>query len=96
MFYFVNHPFSLITGSAPGFGGSPVPSAAAPSPSLLPVSAPCDLPSSVAYLASSSVFFSASFFAPDLLLLLDFLDLVDFDVSYLLKFFSMILNKRMI
>jgi hypothetical protein len=92
MFYLVNHPFSLITGSAAGFTSAGSPSA----PSLLPVSPPTDLPSSVAYLASSSVFLLSSFLAPDLLLLLDFLDLVDLDVNYLLKFFSIILKTRMI
>jgi hypothetical protein len=95
MFCLVNHPFSLIVGSAPGSFGTidcSAPGVAAPSFSVLlvlPDLAPCDFASSASsaafFLASSSAALSAFF---DLLLLLDFLDFVDLDVSYLLKFFS--------
>jgi len=45
---------------------------------------------------SSSYFFESVLLFCDLLLLLDFFDLDDFDVSYLLKFFSKMLKTRII
>lgn len=90
----LNHPFSFIAGSTFGSNG--------PSRSGETSTPPSDLAADfldLFDLASSSFDFSSSFFsdAPlfyDLLLLLDFFDLDDFEVSYLLKFFSKTLRTR--